>query len=82
LQIDTDMLLIITSTNDQLVSRGFVLGPLMFAAYVAPVGEVIKSFGVRCQQYADDTQLYLSMRTSDSAHHHSRRTTCVLDGGA
>ena len=31
------------------------------------MGNVIESFGVRHQQYADDTQLYLSMRPSDSA---------------
>jgi len=31
------------------------------------VGNVIESFGVRHQQHADDTQLYLSMPASDSA---------------
>ena len=38
------------------------------SAYVSPVGSVIESFGVRHQQYADDTQMYLSMRLNDSAH--------------
>jgi len=45
-----------------------LMGPLLFAVYVSPVGSVIESFGVRYQQYADDTQLYLSMMANDSAH--------------
>ena len=49
------------------VPQGSVPGSLLFAVYVSPAGNVIESFGVRHQQYADDTQLYLSMRASDSA---------------
>jgi len=50
------------------VPQGSVLGSLLFAAYVSPVGSITESLGVRYQQYADDTQLYLSMRASDTAH--------------
>ena len=53
-----------------------MLGPLLFAAYVPPVGNVIESFGVRHQQYADDTQLYLSMRASDSAQELDMLRSC------
>ena len=38
-----------------------VLGQLLFAAYVSPVGGVISDHGVKFHQHADDTQLFLSM---------------------
>jgi len=40
---------------------GLVLGPLIFAAYVSPIGDVINSHGVDHHQYADDTRLYLAI---------------------
>ena len=40
------------------VPEGSVLGPLLFGAYVAPVGRIIDHYGVRQQHYADDTTLH------------------------
>jgi len=48
----------------------------IFTAYVWPVGSIIESFGVRYQQYADDTQLCLSMRANDAAHNLDILRTC------
>ncbi len=39
------------------VPQGSVAGPFMFTAYAAPLEDLIKSFGVECMIYADDTQL-------------------------
>jgi len=48
------------------VLQGSVLGPLLFTAYVSPVGELIESHGVSYHQFADDTQLLVAMNVTDA----------------
>jgi Reverse transcriptase (RNA-dependent DNA polymerase) len=44
------------------VPRGSVLGPLLFAAYVSPAGDLIKRHGI--DHHTDNTQLFLSIKAS------------------
>ena len=61
------------------VPQGSVLGPLLFAVYCSPVADVIASHGVRCHQYADDTQLHLAMRVDNTAAGLSILAACTTD---
>jgi len=48
------------------VPQGSVLGPLLFTAYVSPVGRLIDCFGVSYHQFTDDTQLYVAMDAANA----------------
>ena len=44
------------------VPQGSVLGPLCFAMYISPISNIVAAHSLRYHQYADDTQLYMTIR--------------------
>jgi len=59
------------------IPQGSVLGPLLFTAYVSAVGELIELYGVSyLHQFADDTQLLISMDSTNATPAIDRLAHC------
>jgi len=59
------------------VPQGSVLGPLLFTAYVSPIAGIAHLYSIDQQQYADDTQLFISLSLSDYMPDLDNLTRCI-----
>ena len=61
------------------VPQGSVIGPLLFICYTTPLQHIIESHGIECMMYADDTQLYISMKPDDRPQTMEKLESCLHD---
>ena len=47
------------------IPQGSVLGSILFSVYMSPIANVVAEYEVRFHQFADDMQIYVTLRSKD-----------------
>lgn len=64
------------------VPQGSVLGPILYLLYVSPLGSILRHHDIPYHLYADDTQIYISFKSSvagDLKNARAKLEACLAD---
>jgi len=61
------------------VPHGSVLGPLLFILFTSALSAIASHHGIEIHLYADDTQLYVHLRSNEVANATKKLRTCIDD---
>jgi hypothetical protein len=68
-----------STSLDTGVPQGSVLGPVLFSTYISPISNLVASHNLQHQQYADDTQLFVAISSTDPSQSVSELESCLAD---
>ena len=61
------------------VPQGSVIGPILFICYTAPLQDIIHAHGLSSMMYADDTQLYITVKPGQVSSVLPKIETCLSE---
>ena len=64
------------------VPQGSDLGPMNYCVYTKPVGEIVKRYNIKYHCHADDSKVYMNLKSCDKWHDISSSVeACIEDIG-